>query len=330
MQRKVWEFLYQYIRMADMFISHPVKGFVPPYVAKSRVALMPASTDQLDGLNKILNDTDIQYYRCVFNRFCEDQCSPQLKPDRDYFIQVARFDPSKGILDVIQAYRLFKIRCLEEGITKDKIPQMVICGNGSIDDPDGSVVYNDAVSLICTPEFTDVREEICLARLPHCDQVLNSLLRGSIASLQLSYREGFEVKITEALAKHKPVIAYSSGGIPLQLDDKVAGYLVECGDFKQVAKHMYELFTDEPTYRKIASNLRGKQQILKRQEYYTPFQSVNWLYLATQLAYKGANEAIVNGQPKPPHGTYINNGNVINWDVCYIRDFWHNKSQEPS
>ncbi|KAJ1677695.1 hypothetical protein EV182_005621, partial [Spiromyces aspiralis] len=287
MQNKVWNFLYQFIGLADMFISHPVAGFVPPYVKRSRVVLMPAATDQLDGLNKPLSDADIQYYRAVFNRFCEDQCTPQLRRNSNYFIQVSRFDPSKGIPDAIKAYLLFKQRCLKENMAEETIPQMVVCGVGSIDDPDGNVVYNAAVAQVCSPGYGIVRNDTCIARLPHCDQALNSLMRGATAALQLSYREGFEVKVTEALMKHVPVIAYRSGGIPLQLDHEVTGYLVERGNVEEVAKHMYDIYMDDALHQRLISNMRKRSQMEKRQEYYTPFQSVNWLYLVTRLAYKG-------------------------------------------
>lgn len=46
------------------------------------------------------------------------------------------------------------------------------------------------------------------------DEMLNTLLRGCVIAMQLSLREGFEVKVTEALMKGKPVVAYRTGGIP--------------------------------------------------------------------------------------------------------------------
>lgn len=44
-QEEVWDFLWQHIREADIFISHPVAGFVPENVPTHRVGYMPASTD---------------------------------------------------------------------------------------------------------------------------------------------------------------------------------------------------------------------------------------------------------------------------------------------
>lgn len=41
----------------------------------------------------------------VFNRICYDQGSRRVDWDRPYITQVARFDPSKGIPDVLLAYQ---------------------------------------------------------------------------------------------------------------------------------------------------------------------------------------------------------------------------------
>ena len=67
-------------------------------------------------------------------------------------------------------------------------------------------------------------------------------------ALQLSTREGFEVKVSEALHAAKPVIASRTGGIPLQIEDGKSGFLCDVGDNDAVAKHMYDLYTDEDLY----------------------------------------------------------------------------------
>lgn len=44
-QAEVWNFLWEAIRAADVFISHPVADFVPKNVPSNRVGYMPACTD---------------------------------------------------------------------------------------------------------------------------------------------------------------------------------------------------------------------------------------------------------------------------------------------
>ncbi|KAJ1892518.1 hypothetical protein LPJ66_006296 [Kickxella alabastrina] len=335
MQHDTWSFLWdKFISKADLFISHPVAGFIPPRVPNTRVVLMPAATDELDGLNKKLDVAGIEYYRRVFNRCAGDQGSPEISGDRPYVIQVARFDPAKGIPDVIEAYCAFREQLLAKGIEDDQQPQLVLCGHSSIDDPDGTVVYEEIIQLLNQPEYSSYAMDICVVRLPASDQLLCSLLRGSFCSLQLSHREGFEVKVTEALAKYKPVVAYRSGGIPLQIEDGKTGILVERGDTKGVANALTRLYTDAEYYQSFVNELRTKGQDSKRQEYFTPFQSVNWLYLATQLAFKGNNNAVAVAKRQPAgdmntdvDGTYMGNGEVRQWNARYVREYWQQQEQ---
>ncbi|KAJ2698606.1 hypothetical protein FB645_005580 [Coemansia sp. IMI 203386] len=324
MQHDLWDFLWSgFISKTDLFISHPVAGFIPPRVPHTRVALMPAATDELDGLNKKMSPSDLEYYRRVFNRVAEDQGSPGIDSKRPYVIQIARFDPAKGIPDVVEAYRDFREQLTNSGVEDDQQPQLVLCGHGSIDDPDGTVVYEQIIQLLSQPEYCDYAKDICVARLPASDQLLCAILRGSFCALQLSHREGFEVKVTESLAKYKPVIAYRSGGIPLQIEDGKTGILVERGNTKGVANALVRLYTDTGYYQDFVNELRTKEQDSKRQQFFTPFQSVNWLYLATELAYKGNDEAVAKNQPTGEiDGTYMGDGQIRQWDARYVREYW--------
>lgn len=44
-QAEAWEFLWNQIKLADCFISHPVSSFVPSDVPTEKVGYIPASTD---------------------------------------------------------------------------------------------------------------------------------------------------------------------------------------------------------------------------------------------------------------------------------------------
>jgi len=90
-------------------------------------------------------------------------------------------------------------------------------------------------------------------RLAPNDQLLNTLLSASHVVLQLSTREGFEVKVSEALHKGKPVIATNTGGIPLQIQDGKNGFLVPPGDWHAVAAHLVQLWTDDALYERMSN-----------------------------------------------------------------------------
>ena len=47
--------------------------------------------------------------------------------------------------------------------------------------------------------------------------VLNAVIANAKIVMQLSSREGFEVKVSEALHAGRPVVTTRSGGIPLQV-----------------------------------------------------------------------------------------------------------------
>ncbi len=62
--------------------------------------------------------------------------------------------------------------------------------------------------------------------------------------------------MSEALHAGRPVIVSNIGGIPLQVKDKVNGFLVKPGDFKMVAAHLLELFTDDELHKKMSHAAR--------------------------------------------------------------------------
>ncbi|KAH7336410.1 glycosyltransferase family 4 protein [Rhexocercosporidium sp. MPI-PUGE-AT-0058] len=291
-QADVWQFLWQNIKLADMFISHPIPSFVPSNVPAPSVAYLPATTDWLDGLNKDMNEWDQGYYGHIYNEQCHAIRMTQLKwPLQKYFIQVARFDPAKGIPDVIQSYAEFRRLLIKHDSTLEA-PQLVICGNGSIDDPDGTIVLDQTMHTLET-QFPDLLSSISVMRLAPNDQLLNTLLSASHTVLQLSTREGFEVKVSEAIHKGKPVIATNCGGIPLQVQHGKNGFLVEAGDWRAVAKHLLTLWTDEKLYGEMCAFAK----VSVSDEVGTVGNALSWFYLADKWA---------NGKGVVPEGRWVN------------------------
>lgn len=287
-----WDFLWSNIKHADMFISHPIPEFVPKNVPKEKVAYLPAATDWLDGLNKGLKQWSSGYYGHIYNQACHAQGTAELDyPQRKYIAQVARFDPAKGISDVIDAYAEFRRLCDEKGFTE--VPQLVVCGNCSVDDPDSGMVYEQTMTQIVR-NCPQLARDISVTRLDPTDQLLNTIISNAHVVLQLSTREGFEVKVSEALHAGRPVIVTNVGGIPLQVKPNVNSFLVEPGDSEAVAKHLWELFTDAELYDKMSLEAR----IGVSDEVGTVGNALSWYYLASKWAEKGArldgNEGWVN------------------------------------
>ncbi|KAJ3087571.1 hypothetical protein HK102_010757, partial [Quaeritorhiza haematococci] len=296
------------------FISHPVASFVPDDVPKDKLVYMPATTDAIDGLNKSLTQRNIHYYWRVFNRISFDQTGKRCAFwSRPYVVQIARFDPSKGIPDLIRAYDIFRKK-VDGVLPLSRIPQLVIAGHGSVDDPDGVVVFEEVLSMLEEEEFNTIAHDVICVRVPPSDQMLNALLRGAIVAFQLSIREGFEIKVTEALAKGVPVIAYASGGIPHQVRHGRTGFLIKSGNVDEVAERLRQLVMDlEPEKRTAVDHVQDpsvrewgatgapipgeNMKIMSEptmsvrnrlseaakkclgEEFFTVFQTVNWLYL---------------------------------------------------
>ncbi|KAF1915723.1 hypothetical protein BDU57DRAFT_281631 [Ampelomyces quisqualis] len=288
----VWGWVWNHVQKCDLFVSHPVADFVPKIVTPEKVCYMPATTDWLDGLNKRLKSWDSQYY---MHEFQLDVIRRQEKftfefPEggkRQYIVQIARFDPAKGIPDVLAAYALLRREYLKDEAVANT-PQLVIAGHGAIDDPDAQPIYDETMKLI-KDRYPELESDVIVMRVGPTDQILNALMQNAFMALQLSTREGFEVKVSEALHAGRPVIATQRGGIPLQVHDKRSGFLVEAGDTKAVAKYMHHLWTDKIAY----VNFSDFAQSHVSDEVSTVGNALCWLYLADELSRGGK---IVNGE----------------------------------
>ncbi|KAI6103559.1 glycosyltransferase family 4 protein [Pisolithus sp. B1] len=261
---EVWEYLWKNIKQADLFISHPVSKFVPSDVPIEKLALLGAATDW--------------YW-----------------PARDYVVQVARFDPSKGIPNVIDSYARFRKLLTSSGkvASEDEMPQLLICGHGAVDDPDASIIYDQVLNLINSDDYKQYAKDIVVMRLPPSDQLLNALMANAKIALQLSLREGFEVKVSEALHAGIPVVASRTGGIPLQIVDGKSGYLTDVGDNDAVAKHLYDLYTDKALYKQVSEYAATHVS----DEVSTVGNAAAWLYLAVMYT---------RGVKIQPHGAWLN------------------------
>lgn len=203
-------------------------------------------------------------------------------------------------------------------VTRWLISQNNSGGHGSIDDPDGTVIYEQTHATIHRNEYASIYADIIVARLPPSDQLLDLILSNAQVALQLSHREGFEVKVTEALAKGIPVVAYQAGGIPLQIKKDVNGFLVPIGDVQGVADKLFSLVTDPDLRAKMSEEATANVT----EEFLTVYNAINWLHLFIELT----NDAGKDGNGKgllDEDGTYaLNSGVGDNRKVC---DLWREK-----
>jgi glycosyltransferase involved in cell wall biosynthesis len=248
---------------------------------------MPATTDWLDGPNKQLSSANSRYYLGEFNEIRRCEHMPILAyPNRDYIIQIARFDPSKGLEDVLGAYahfRWYSRYCAHR--SGGQAPQLVICGQSSIDDPDGTPIFDKTLARL-EDRYPDIKDSVVVMRLGPSDQMLNTLLSDTHVALQLSLSEGFEIKVSEALYKGVLVVARGVGGIPLQIRHDKSGFIVHASDpqteIRAIAEYLDILFDNKERYAEM-SDFACKSV---GDEVSTVGNAICWVYVMDQLLKK--------------------------------------------
>jgi len=148
-----------------------------------------------------------------------------------------------------------------------------------VDDPDGSIIYDEIMTEI-EKHNNHLISHISVMRLDPNDQLLNTLITNAHVVLQLSTREGFEVKVSEGLHKGRPVIATDVGGIPLQVQHGKNGFLVPSGDWQAVAGHLMDLWIDKDLHKRM-SDYAAKSV---SDEVGTVGNALSWFYLASKFA----------------------------------------------
>jgi glycosyltransferase involved in cell wall biosynthesis len=126
-------------------------------------------------------------------------------------------------------------------------------------------------------------------------------------ALQLSTREGFEVKVSEAVHAGIPIIASRTGGIPLQIEHGKSGYLTTPGDNAAVAQYLFDLFTDDGLYRKVSAYAKTHVS----DEVGTVGNAAAWLYLAVMYH---------RGVMLQPNGAWLNDMLRAETGEVYVTD----------
>ena len=205
--KHVWNFLKPFVERYDALVfSREI--YIPDDVKGVKVFVRYPSIDPLSDKNRPLHQTEILK---VLERF-------GLDPDKPIIGQVARFDPWKNPLGVIDTYRR----------VKEKIPevQLALIGSFAHDDPEGVEWYEKTVRYA-----EGLKDVYVLTNMDGVHDVeVNAFQRAFTVALQLSIKEGFGLTVSEALWKGVPVVATRVGGIPLQVINEVTGFLVNDTD----------------------------------------------------------------------------------------------------
>lgn len=247
------ERLLPYIRDYPQSLFH-----MPQYVPEGmggKVNIVPPAIDPLAPKNMALSPEDASY---VCQQFGIDV-------DRPLICQVSRFDPWKDPLGVIDAYRL----------VREEVPgtQLALVGSMASDDPEGWDFFNSTI------EHAGGDPDIHI--LNNFNNVgaieVNAFQSHSDVLIQKSTREGFGLTVSEAIWKGRPFIGGAVGGIPLQVENGISGYLVET--VEQCAARTVDILKD-PALGK-ALGRRGKEHV--RKHFLTPRYLRDYLRIFGEL-----------------------------------------------
>lgn len=153
--------------------------------------------------------------------------------------QISRFDRWKDPEGVIRAVNLARrqVECT-----------LVLLGNVATDDPEGQEVYESLLG------HQDERTLIISAQ---DTALVNALQTRAAVVLQKSLREGFGLTVSEAMWKGTPVIGANAGGIPLQIEDGVNGFLV--ASVEEAADRLVQLLGDPALGKRMGA--RGSETV---------------------------------------------------------------------
>jgi len=240
----------------DASVWH-MEQYVPNDMGRHRdaVNIIPPAIDPLSPKNMAFSPEDAAF---VCRQFGIDV-------DRPLITQVSRFDPWKDPIGVIDAYREVTAQVPEA--------QLAMVGSMATDDPEGMEYFQK------TFEYADGDEDIkILSNLNNVGAIeVNAFQSQSDICLQKSIREGFGLTVTEALWKGRPTVAGNVGGIPLQIDDGVSGYLVDSPS--ECAARCVEILGDPELGKELGR--AGKEQA--RRQFLTPRLLRDWLNLIGEL-----------------------------------------------
>ena len=223
---------------------------------KVPVLIAPPAIDPLTSKNTAM---DLPQARKIVAAMGIDTARPLVT-------QVSRFDLWKDPWGVIDAYR----------IARESVPglQLALLGlSQATDDPEGAKVFQTVADHAAGDP--DIHLYFDPAEMPvSVDGVVNAVQMASAVLIQKSTREGFGLTVTEAMWKGKPVIGGDAGGIRVQINDGVTGFLVSSPE--QCAQRLVELLQDDALSARIG--VAAKESV--RQRFLLPRLALDYLRVA--------------------------------------------------
>ncbi|CAI8014446.1 Trehalose synthase [Geodia barretti] len=238
-----------------------LEEYVPRHMLNGTpVSIAPPAIDPLTGKNQPLRESEAWD---IVSAMGIDRARPLIT-------QVSRFDLWKDPWGVIDAYRM----------ARHSIPglQLALLGlSQAADDPEALEVVNSVASHAAGDP--DIHLYHDPSGLPaSIDGMVNAFQVASSVLMQKSTREGFGLTVTEGMWKGKPMIGGDAGGIRLQIEDGVSGYLVSSP--KECADRIVSLMTDDA----LAGNIGTAAHDSVMRSFLLPRLALDYLKVAKEHA----------------------------------------------
>ncbi|MGC8820934.1 MAG: glycosyltransferase [Fervidobacterium sp.] len=197
---KVWNRLTSKMTVYKKALFHIMDYVREPF---DKIAVeFPPSIDPLSSKNREMTKEELEK---IVKEYRIDLSKPLLTV-------VARFDPWKDLFSAIDVYR--KVR-------EKYDVQLAIVSAMAKDDPEGWIFFEDVLRYAGTDK--DILFLTDLKGVGHLE--VNGIQRLSTVGLHTAVREGFGLVISEMMWKEHPVVARPVGGVKIQIDDGVNGFL---------------------------------------------------------------------------------------------------------
>jgi trehalose synthase len=224
------------------------------------VHIAPPAIDPLTGKNRPFSDTEAWD---IVSAMGIDRARPLVS-------QISRFDLWKDPWGVIDAYRM----------ARQSVPglQLALLGlSQATDDPEAAEVLASVVDHAAgDPDIHLFHDP---SNLPvSIDLLVNAFQVASSVLMQKSKREGFGLTVTEGMWKSKPMIGGNAGGIRLQIEDGVSGFLVSSPE--ECAERIVALLRDD----QLADNIGAAAHESVLRKFLLPRLAVDYLKVAREHA----------------------------------------------
>ena len=250
---QVWSFFALHAGRYDAAVFS-MEDYVRPGLGP-RIAVIPPSIDPLAPKNVWLEHEAVHEIVAAYG----------IDMQRPTVTQVSRFDPWKDPIGVIDSYRL----------AKDEVPdlQLLLVGSMAHDDPEAW----HYLELAEEHRAGDADVHI-LTNLQDVGPVaVNAFQRAATVVVQKSIREGFGLTASEAMWKERPVIVGNAGGLRLQVEEGVSGFLVD--SVEACARRIVDLMADGRLRERMGR--AGRERV--RQRFLTVRELADYLELLGSL-----------------------------------------------